>query len=61
MKIKDVEIKNRIGELENRLSFPFRVAAAVRDVWPETLPLIAAADLGVDLEWPDQYKRAKPV
>jgi 2,4-dienoyl-CoA reductase-like NADH-dependent reductase (Old Yellow Enzyme family) len=24
-------------------------------------PLLAAADLGVDLEWPDQYKRAKPV
>jgi 2,4-dienoyl-CoA reductase-like NADH-dependent reductase (Old Yellow Enzyme family) len=24
-------------------------------------PLTAAADLGVDLEWPDQYKRAKPV
>jgi len=24
-------------------------------------PMIAAADLGVDLEWPDQYKRAKPV
>ena len=23
-------------------------------------PLTAAADLGVDLEWPDQYKRAKP-
>lgn len=23
-------------------------------------PLMAAADLGVDLEWPDQYKRAKP-
>ena len=24
-------------------------------------PLLAAAELGVDLEWPDQYKRAKPV
>ena len=24
-------------------------------------PLTAAADLGVDLEWPDQYKRAKPI
>ena len=24
-------------------------------------PLSAAADLGVDLHWPDQYKRAKPV
>lgn len=24
-------------------------------------PMIAAADLGVDLEWPNQYKRAKPV
>ena len=27
------------GSLENRLSFPLRVAAAVRDVWPENLPL----------------------
>ena len=27
------------GALENRLSFPLRVAAAVRDVWPENLPL----------------------
>lgn len=24
-------------------------------------PLLAAAELGVDLEWPDPYKRAKPV
>ena len=23
-------------------------------------PMIAAAELGVDMEWPDQYKRAKP-
>jgi 2,4-dienoyl-CoA reductase-like NADH-dependent reductase (Old Yellow Enzyme family) len=23
-------------------------------------PMFAAAELGVDLAWPDQYKRAKP-
>jgi 2,4-dienoyl-CoA reductase-like NADH-dependent reductase (Old Yellow Enzyme family) len=27
------------GPLENRLSFPLRVTAAVRTVWPESLPL----------------------
>ncbi len=27
------------GTLENRLSFPLRIAAAVRNVWPENLPL----------------------
>ena len=24
-------------------------------------PMLAAIELGVDLAWPDQYKRAKPV
>ena len=29
------------GSLENRMRFPLRVAAAVREVWPERLPLFA--------------------
>ncbi len=29
------------GRLENRLRFPLRVARAVRDVWPDRLPLFA--------------------
>jgi len=29
------------GTLENRRSFPLRIAAAVRNVWPENLPLFA--------------------
>ena len=35
------------GSLENRMRFPLRVAAAVREVWPERLPLfvrISATD-----------------
>ncbi len=35
------------GSLENRMRFPLRVAAAVREVWPERLPLfvrISASD-----------------
>ncbi|HCA27039.1 MAG TPA: oxidoreductase [Betaproteobacteria bacterium] len=44
------------GSLENRMRLPLRVAAAVRDVWPESLPMfvrISATDWapgGWDLE-----------
>jgi 2,4-dienoyl-CoA reductase-like NADH-dependent reductase (Old Yellow Enzyme family) len=41
------------GSLENRLRFPLRIAAAVRDEWPEGLPLfvrISATDW-VDNGW----------
>ena len=44
------------GSLENRMRFPLRVAAAVRDVWPNRLPLFVRisatdwADGGWDIE-----------
>jgi 2,4-dienoyl-CoA reductase-like NADH-dependent reductase (Old Yellow Enzyme family) len=41
------------GELENRMRFPLQVAAAVREVWPESLPMfvrISAVDDGWSLE-----------
>ncbi len=44
------------GSLENRMRFPLRVAAAVREVWPDRLPLFVRisatdwADGGWDIE-----------
>ncbi len=51
------------GSLENRARFPLRVAEAVREVWPDTLPLfarISATDWvegGWDLEQSVQLSR----
>jgi 2,4-dienoyl-CoA reductase-like NADH-dependent reductase (Old Yellow Enzyme family) len=44
------------GDLDGRMKFPLRITAAVRDVWPDTLPLFVRisstdwADGGWDLE-----------
>lgn len=51
------------GNLDNRLRFPLRVAAAVRDVWPERLPVfvrVSATDWvdgGWDVEQTVQFSR----
>lgn len=51
------------GTLENRIRFPLRVAAAVRDVWPDRLPLfvrLSATDWvegGWDIEQSVQLSR----